>query len=181
MKRRKSLRLITGLSTALLMPNSYGFNRQNASGWLDSFSIRWTNSETYTYDIFEAMPLAMFAFQPQAEMMSYAKLFSHIGVGLEIYAEKLDGTAPIEEPKTTDKQKIHKYLAHCFKHFDLAYKKIKELDLYSNKHRFPDQEPWKNFSIIDIVLLAYNHTIHHRAQATTYLRLNGITPPKYMF
>lgn len=127
------------------------------------------------------MPETMLNFQPTSEMMSFSKLFTHIGFGLEVYAEKLDGEAPGEEPVTTEKQTLFKYLTGCFEHFNNAFKDVKESELYSNKHHFPEEEPWKDFSIADIILLAYNHTIHHRAQATTYLRLKEIVPPKYRF
>ncbi|MDH3648313.1 MAG: DinB family protein [Saprospiraceae bacterium] len=180
MQRRRSLELLSGFGSALILPTTLTINENNASAWLPFFSTRWEIGKTYTYEIFEAMPDSMLQFQPNSEMMSFGKLFTHIGWGLEIYTGTLDGSTPREEPKTT-RTEILNYLEHCFDHFDLAFKALKETELYSNNHRFLKDEPWKDFSIADMLLLAYNHTIHHRAQATVYLRLKEIVPPKYRF
>ncbi|MBV9157708.1 MAG: hypothetical protein JO097_15700 [Acidobacteriaceae bacterium] len=34
---------------------------------------------------------------------------------------------------------------------------------------------------IDLVLMALDHSTHHRASAEMYLRAKGITPPTYEF
>jgi uncharacterized damage-inducible protein DinB len=33
--------------------------------------------------------------------------------------------------------------------------------------------------VLNGMMLALDHTTHHRGQAIVYLRLNGITPPEY--
>lgn len=181
MKRRNSLGLITGLGSALILPNIFGFSRNDASGWLPLFSERWKVSETYTFEVFKAMPESMLSFQPTSEMMTYRKIFTHIGFGVDKFAGIMDGDAPGEEPETVEKALILDYLEDCFGHFNTAYKELEETQLYSNNHHFAEEEGWKDSSIADILLLAYNHTIHHRAQATVYLRLKEIVPPKYQF
>ena len=32
-----------------------------------------------------------------------------------------------------------------------------------------------------IIMIAYNHTVHQNGQATPYLPLSGITPPRYRY
>lgn len=180
MNRRKSIGLL-GLGSIFLSQNVYSFSQEIDMDFIDLFLVRWDSNRIYTFEILEAMPESKFAFEPIEGMMSFNKLFTHIGVGIDIYAEKLDGVAPKDEPETIEKVVVSNYLKSCFEHFESAYKSLNNDQLYTKKHHFQSVEPWMNFSVFDIIILAYNHTIHHRAQATTYLRLNEITPPKYQF
>jgi uncharacterized damage-inducible protein DinB len=148
---------------------------------LQLFFVRWENSKIYTYEIFEAMPESMFNFQPTSEMMSYSKLFTHIGHSLHIYASVLDGFTLGLEPDNTNRGIILDFLKSSFKRFDTALEEVNDSELYLSNHHFPKEEPWKDFTVADMLMIAYNHIIHHRAQATTYLRLKGIIPPKYRF
>ena len=42
-------------------------------------------------------------------------------------------------------------------------------------------KPWylEGHTHLDLILRAENHTVHHRAQAISYLRMKGIQPPGY--
>ena len=97
------------------------------------------------------------------------------------YASVLDGSDFVAEPKLTMKSEISDFLDKSFSHFSSSLDKINLNDLYKIKHPKSTVEPWKDFTIFDIISLGYNHTTHHIAQATVYLRLYGITPPKYRF
>ena len=73
---------------------------------MKAFSSRWEGMKTHTYEVFEAMPDTQFSFQPTVEVMSFAKLFSHIGVSLDYYAEILDGTPNKGETESVEKEII---------------------------------------------------------------------------
>ncbi len=148
---------------------------------IDLFLVRWDYNRIYTFEILEAMPESKFEFQPKNEMMPFSKLFTHIGYSLDVYAGVFDGKIPKEEPETSIKKTKLEYLNRCLDHFETAYKSLNKNELYTKNHFYPDKEPWKEFYVFDIIMLAYNHTVHHLGQATTYLRLNGITPPRYRF
>ncbi len=182
MHRRKSLELIAGFSPFLLLSsNPVASKNLDSYQWLKNFKVRWNNSQTYCFEIFDAMPSSDFNYRPNPEIMSYAKLFSHIGSGLNVYAEVLDGSVSDNEPEPNNKTAVSDYLNYAFAHFNKALDEINIDDLYNIKHAKSDVEPWKGFSIFDIITLGYNHTIHHIAQATVFLRLKNIVPPKYRF
>ena len=182
MNRRKSLELIAGFSTVPLLGRSpVAHEDLDSSEWLKNFTVRWDSSRTYCFEVFDAMPLSDFNFKPNPETMSFGKLFTHIGSGLHGFAGVLVESISDNEPEPNSKTIVSDYLGDAFTHFNNALDEIKLDDLYAIKHAKSDVEPWKEFSIFDIVTLGYNHTIHHIAQATVYLRLKGITPPKYRF
>jgi uncharacterized damage-inducible protein DinB len=180
MNRRKSIGLL-GLGSLFLSQNAYSFGQKIDPNFIDSFLVRWDYNRIYTFEILEAMPESKFEFQPKNEMMPFSKLYTHIGYSLDVYAGVFDGKIPNEEPETSIKKAKLEYLNRCLDHFETAYKSLNKNELYTKNHFYPDKEPWKEFYVFDIIMLAYNHTVHHLGQATTYLRLNGITPPRYRF
>jgi len=180
MNRRKSIGLL-GLGTMFLTQNIYSYNPEIESDFIDLFLTRWDNNKIYTFEILEAMPETKFEFQPKNEMMTFSKLFTHIGFSLDKFAGIIDGKIPNEEPESSSKKITSEYLNKCFEHFETAYKSLDKNDIYTKNHFYSDKEYWKDETVFDIIMLAYNHTVHHLGQATTYLRLNGITPPSYRF
>lgn len=182
MDRRKSLELIAGFGPPLLLLSKPAANSNlDTSAWLNSFRVRWKNSRTYCFEVFDAMPASDFNYEPHPEMMSFGKLFAHIGSGLHGYAEVLIDSVSNGEPRSINKTDLFDYLSSAFIHFNQALDEIELDDLYEIKHAKSDLEPWKAFSIFDIITLGYNHTIHHIAQATVYIRLKNIAPPRYRF
>ena len=182
MHRRKSLELIAGFSPFLLFPsNSMATKNFDSYDWLKYFSVRWNNSRIYCFEVFDAMPLSDINYKTNPETMSFMKLFSHIGSGLNTYSEVLGGSSTGIEPEPKNRTTVSNYLDNAFAHFNNTLDEINIDDLYEIKHAKSDFEPWKEFSIFDIITLGYNHTIHHVAQATVYLRLKNIVPPRYRF
>lgn len=183
MERRKSLKLMSGFAPMLFLPtnNTLISKKFDSSQILRMFSIRMKSIETYCYELFNSMPLSDFNFQPTTEIMSYGKLFTHIGNGLEVYSGVLDGSTAAKEPDSSNNSKVLAYLEKGFSHFNQALNKQIDKDLFSIDHQYADEAPWKEFSIAEILMLAYSHTTHHNAQASLYLRLKDITPPKYRF
>ena len=186
MNRRKSLGLL-GVGSLILAESAfprgipvkectsqdYNFNK--------AFSERWEGLRLHTFEVYKAMPDTQFDFQPTPEIMSFAKLFSHIGVSMDYYTEILDGTPHEEEIKSIEKKAILTYLQERFDRFENALSKLNPMDLYSLKHKLNTRDGELYSSDYDILMLAYNHTVHHKGQATTYLRLKNIVPPQYRY
>ena len=182
MHRRKSLELIAGLSPFILLSsNPLESKKLDSSEWLKNFKVRWNNSQTYCFEVFDAMPLSDFNFKPNPDIMSFGHLFTHIGSGLNGFAGVLDGSDTGNEPEPNNRTEVSDYLHNAFTHFNNALDKIILEDLYAIKHAKADVEPWRDFSTFDIITLGYNHTIHHIAQATVIIWLKNIVPPKYRF
>ena len=183
MERRKSLKLMSGFAPMIFLPTNNAVipKKFDSEQLLRMFVLRMKSIEGYCYELFKSMPLSDFDFQPTAEIMPYGKLFTHIGNGLEIYAGVLDGSSVDKEPDSSDNNKVLAYVQNGFNHFNKVLNHQNDKDLFSINHQYPDKAPWKEFSIAEIIMLAYSHTTHHNAQAAVYLKLKDITPPKYRF
>lgn len=186
MDRRKSLGLLG--AGGLVLANSSFSSIASAveiasqqEQFKGAFETRWQGMRQHTFEVFDAMPADRFEYQPTQEVMSYGVLFCHIGWSMDIYAEVLDGTPKIDKLESNDKNAVFAYLQSRFDRFEEALNAVPEENMYLKDHHFSNIEPWKNFSNFDILMLSYNHAVHHKGQATTYLRLIGIAPPQYRF
>ena len=182
MDRRKSISLI-GVGSLLLTQNAFPSVLSNIGdavsdvNFMKAFSARWEGLRMHTFEVFEAMPDAQLGFK----LMSYAKLFSHIAVSMDVYAEILDGTPHKKEVESVKKEIVLAYLQTRFERLEAVFNKLNPTDLYSPIHISETIDGKIYSSDYDILMLAFNHTVHHKGQATTYLRLKGIVPPQYRF
>lgn len=124
-------------------------------------------SRNYTLAVAAAMPSDKFSFKPAEEVWNFGELLQHIGYGIHWWEENF-----IKNKKTewappaaiTTKHKIIEYL-------DKAYDSVKET--ISKKNLTEDSVKGFHATI--------DHITHHRGQAVLHLRLQGITPPEYVY
>ncbi len=182
MNRRESLELLTCFSPLIISPTTLSTTGTlDNEEWLRHFQVRWNGSRTYYSEVHEAMPQADFSFTPHLDVKSFAGIMTHIGWSLQKYAGVLDGSDPGDELMSSDKKEVFAFVDKAFEHFNEALHALDMDKLFTISHAWNDVEPWKDFSTFDVITLAYNHTTHHIAQATVYLRLNDVEPPPYRF
>jgi len=125
------------------------------------------NSRGYTLAVAEAMPEDRYNFKPASSVWNFLELINHIIYGINWYKENyIQKTKTPWEPPAPHKTKAAtvKSLEQSF----VALKKVlNSVDL--------DEER------IHGVYTALDHITHHRGQATTYLRCNGIKPAEYIY
>jgi len=91
------------------------------------------------------------------------------------------GTLHKEEIESVEKGVVLTYLQGRFERFEAPFNQLNPSDLYNPKHNLGTRDGEIYFSTYDILMLAYNHTVHQKGQATTYLRLKDIVPPQFRF
>ena len=125
------------------------------------------NSRGYTLAVAEAMPEDRYDFRPTSAVWNFLELINHITYGINWYKENyIEKTKTPWEPPAPHKTKAAtiKGLEHAF----VALKKaLNSVDL--------DEESTHG------VYTTLDHITHHRGQATTYLRCNGIKPAEYIY
>jgi uncharacterized damage-inducible protein DinB len=125
------------------------------------------NSRGYTLAVAEAMPEDRYDFKPASAVWNFLELMNHIIYGINWYKENyIQKTKTPWEPPAPHKTKTAtiKNLEQSF----VALKKVlNSIDL--------DEER------IHGVYTTLDHVTHHRGQATTYLRCNGIKPAEYIY
>ena len=144
-----------------------------------ALSKHWTIAKTYTLAVAEQMPADQYTFKPTPAQMSFGEQMLHIASANVYFFKKMTGaTGPAAPAKSAaaDKAAVIRALNESF---DFAAAQLAAL---------------KDAQLLDIVetgegkmtrdegvLLAFDHTAHHRAQTLIYLRLKGIVPTEYRF
>jgi uncharacterized damage-inducible protein DinB len=124
-------------------------------------------SKNYTLAIADAMPDNLYNFKPTGEVMTYNELMNHMAYGIQWweanYVKQVETKWDPPAAKNNKKDSI-KNLQQCFG----------ALQESINREKLTDEKVKGFFSTME-------HIAHHRGQATVHLRLNGITPPEYIF
>jgi uncharacterized damage-inducible protein DinB len=127
----------------------------------------WKTSKAYTIAIAQQMPEADYSFKPNPDQMTFKEQLLHIAAMNEYFFSKITGVKPTARmPATLDKASVIKALNESF---DYVIKTVGSLT-----HDQADQH-------IETLLLAMDHTTHHRGQCVVYLRARGIKPAEYQY
>jgi uncharacterized damage-inducible protein DinB len=125
-------------------------------------------AKEYSIKVAEAMPENQLDYKPADEVMSFRELIHHLAAAMlwfkENYLEKKEiPWAPAPVPAT--KNELNTNLADAFNQVEASVKQMVTAD---------EDYAAGYFFMMD-------HNAHHRGQAVTYLRCNGIIPPPYPF
>jgi len=149
--------------------------------WLE----KWENSKNYTLEALQLIPDSSLTFRPTEDQMSVQEQIQHIsGNVFGLSRRFLD-----YEPKDFDEEALREKLsAEVLSREELT-------ELLTSAYAFGvaainnlpakrwDEEVSNFFagpkSRRVIVYLLQDHATHHRAQVLIYMRLLGITPPRY--
>jgi uncharacterized damage-inducible protein DinB len=125
------------------------------------------NSRNYTLGVANAMPATGYDFKPAKDVWTFGELMNHIAYGIEWWeANFIKGKKTDWNPPAAKNDK-----ASGIQNLTKAYDALKAT-ISINKM---DDNAVKGFhSTID-------HITHHRGQATTYLRGQGMVPPDYTY
>ncbi|MDC6405976.1 MULTISPECIES: DinB family protein [Maribacter] len=204
--KRRLLMGWLGLSPLTLLASKMPKLEKEDSSIADILINRWEKSRSYTMAVLDAMPLEDLEFRPSPEQMSFAQHFLHIGYTNNMFlgvlkdektyadfnvlkdapfffdlpdpvsvfnADSLQKRSPEE-----NKAMIVEYLNETHDYVLANLKGLKDDFLKEGREKV---KPWylEGHTHLDLILRAENHTVHHRAQAVSYLRMKGIQPPGY--
>jgi uncharacterized damage-inducible protein DinB len=134
---------------------------------IQQLEARWTASADYTRAIAEQMPADKYQFKPTSEQMTFAEQLLHIAEQNRSILSELRGGSPSPPaPATTSKDGV---LARLDESKAMGVKMLRATDGWLGER----------LDVVNGVMLALDHTTHHRGQLIVYLRLNGITPVEY--
>lgn len=137
----------------------------------------WKTSKKYVIALAEQMPAADYTFKPNAEEMSFGEQMAHIAGANSFFFATLSGQKdPIPKPTKFDKESVLKLLNTSY---DFVLTSLQGLDPAKLHETF--DSPAGKMTGVDLLLLATDHTAHHRGQCIVYLRMKGIKPAQYEF
>ena len=125
------------------------------------------NSKNYTLAVAEAMPEKSYTFKPIETVWNFNELIDHIAYGIQwwednyVKGKQTDWNQPAV--RGTKQQAIDRLV----KAYDALEKTISASNL--------------NEKVTHGFYTTLDHITHHRGQAITYLRCQGITPPDYQY
>ncbi len=151
--------------------------------FIKDYLERLENSQKYLILVAEMMPEDKYDFKATPEEMSFAENLMHIGYAIDWHSQSLLGGRESRDWKTDTIFKVankskEEMIATIEKTFDETIKLIKQFDTT----QFDDALDYfgLNRTKRQIFLLLADHVTHHRGQMLVYMRLNGLTPPRYV-
>lgn len=148
---------------------------------VESHLVKFKNAKTYTLAIAEKLDADKFDFKPVKEEMSFKEQLVHIGENIYWLSSTYikEEINPIKTNKNRasemNKEQILEFVASAY---DYAIKAMSELDEKTISKEFNWSGGKMNkFQFLNLI---QDHQSHHVGQIIVYLRLNGITPPKYI-
>ncbi|MCF8237597.1 MAG: DinB family protein [Saprospiraceae bacterium] len=148
--------------------------------FLGDFLLRWQNAHAYTMQMVEAMPEQYFDFRPVEEEMTFGEQCMHmVGNIYNLTNRYIQEDTLYQKPdthaSTMTKQEILNRVNKAFDDAGSAVLNLDPRDLDTVTDFFAGP-----ISKRRVVMLLNDHQSHHRGQMVVYLRLKGITPPKYV-
>ncbi len=140
----------------------------------------WDRAKTYTLACLEAMPAEHYGFRPAEEMRSFAEQAVHIAQVNCFFLSKItDKTPPIDtlETENLPKEEVIPLLASSFEYVAEVVAGYTEADHNRKVSLFGGQVQANGPKLF---YLTRDHLTHHRGQMVVYLRLKGISPPRFV-
>ncbi len=137
----------------------------------------WKTSKKYVIALAEQMPAEDYSFKPNKDEMSFGEQMAHIAGANSFFVATLSGEKdPIAKPTKFDKASVLKTLNESY---DFCIKALGSVQHERMMQTF--DSPAGKMTGMELLLLATDHTAHHRGQCIVYLRLKNIKPTQYEF
>ena len=138
----------------------------------------WKQGREYIMDFAKAMPADKYGFKPTEEVFSFAGQLLHLAdtnywVFSTIKGEKPFRSEDDSKAEGKTKEEVVKILEESFAYGDDVISGFTDASIVEEVGGRRKLANWKR------ILFCAEHITHHRGQIVTYLRLNGIVPPKY--
>jgi len=141
------------------------------------FVDHWKTSKKYMLALAEQMPAGDYGFKPNPAEMSFGQQMAHIAGANSFFFATISGQKdPIAKPTQFDKASVLKMLNTSYDFVIATLENLKPEQLHAT-YDSPDGK----MTGVELLLLATDHTAHHRGQCIVYLRAKGIKPANYEF
>jgi len=149
---------------------------------LDAHLSKLDNAREYTLAVAELMPDSLYTFKPVETEFSFKEQLIHLSENLvwlsSTYISEKKQSFPIEKEilQQYDKRELLKIVDESYQ---FALDKIRLIDSTTLQKTFPwgKSGQMNKYQFLNLI---QDHQTHHRGQLIVYLRLSGITPPKYI-
>lgn len=178
MKKQLLITVFISLFTTI---SSTVFAQQN--NFIKDYIERLENSKKYLSLVAENMPEDKYNFKVTEESKSFEENLMHICWAMDWHSQSLLGEREPRDWRTdTELRPSNKSKAEMIAKMEETFDKSIQLISTFEVAKLEDRLDYFGLDRTkrQIMMLLTDHITHHRAQMFVSLRLNGITPPKYV-
>ena len=152
------------------------------AGYLDDWLSKWDHAHAYTRAFAEAMPDNLYDFRPTDEEMSFAHQLEHMVRNMTWLANSYFGADPFPVELPREGSNPPRSKEELLALLDQAFAYVRQAVADTPPEAWDEQVDFfaGPMSRRKVSWLLFDHLTHHRGQLVVYLRLNGITPPRYV-
>lgn len=169
------------LITFLLFTTTCLFAQQDK--FIEDAIERLENSRKYLLLVADMMPEEKYGYKATEESLSFAENLMHIGFALDWHSQSLIGdrearvyqTDTIFKPANKTKAEMMARIDQTFTEAIALLQDVSPEQLDTELDYFGLTRSKRQ-----ICMLLADHITHHRGQMLVYIRLNGLTPPRYV-
>ncbi len=171
---------MTKLKTLLTLALFFAFLVQvpvHAQTNLEEFLLKWENGKKFTIEVVDKMPDELLNYKPHDSAMSFTEQVTHLSSAIVgISQGYLNGRNPgfPVSVKPASKAELKAFVEQCFDYGKETFSNLTELELAEKVDIFG-----MNGSRRQVISLIDDHVTHHRGAAVSYIRANGIEPPRF--
>lgn len=134
-------------------------------------------SRDFTIKVAQQMPDADYGYKLTDQQMSFAQQLVHLSGANASFCSAIAGEkSPMEKPGSMKKADVIDFIG---KSYDYCIKVLSGASTEQMDKSYKAEDG--TMSGWELVMLALDHSTHHRAQCEMYLRSKGITPTSYEF
>ena len=157
------------------------FTQENT--FLKEYLERLENSRKYVIAVAELMPERDYNFKAADGSLSFAQNLLHIGYAMDWHSQSLLGDRKARVWQTDNVFKVaNKSKKEMIDLINKTFNEVFDFITNFDTNKLNDKLDYfgLNRSKRQILMLLADHITHHRGQMLVYLRLKGITPPRYV-
>ena len=163
----------------LMLLSQYANSQETDSLFISSALLKLKNAKEYTLKVADLMPSKNYNYRPTEDEMNFGEQLLHIAGNLAwlstSYLNSGTNANSKIDNKLKDKDSIRKVLVRTYDNAINVLMHFRPENLSDTVNFFAG--PMNKMQVINLI---NDHQTHHRGQLLVYLRLSGITPPKYI-
>jgi uncharacterized damage-inducible protein DinB len=146
----------------------------------EEFIMMWDRSESYSLDMLKTAGDSLLNFKPDDSMQSFSELFLHMSQSIRALSSGfIDSEVILDIPRSAKgltNQDLVDITKRSFDHVRSVLARLDNKKLDEEITFFSGDQ----FSRRHVFRVLHSHTVHHRAQCATYLRMSGKIPPRFV-
>lgn len=150
------------------------------SNFAETFGGIWERSSNVTLEYARTMPADKYDFRPTEDVRTFSEQMLHVAGSLTYFGNLIKESAPPVsdfEPAGKSKQEVLSIMEQMFDYMEGIIRGMDEETAAETVSLFGGAA---TVTKAEAAMVARDHMTHHRGQTTTYLRLNGMQPPRYV-